>query len=456
MAQTTVKENKMGTASIGKLLMAMSTPMMLSMLVQALYNIVDSIFVSRICEDALTAVSLAFPVQNLMISFAIGTGVGMGALVSRHLGEKDFDRANSVAINGIYLFLFTAIVFAVLVTALSDTFFRLMTDNEVIRDYGITYTKIIGMLCFGMYFQVCFERLLISTGKTTYSMITQMTGAITNIIMDPLLIFGIGPFPELGIAGAAYATIFGQTLGTVLAIIFNFRVNKELHISFVKYHLSGEIIKSIYSIGVPSIIMAAIGSVMNFGLNKILLVFSSTAAAVFGVYFKLQSFVFMPVFGLNNGMVPIVAYNYGAAKPDRIKRTIKLATIAAVVIMALGTVVFNIFPAELLRLFDASETMTEMGVIALRIISVHFVIAGFSIICTSTFQALGHGFYSMIISVLRQMAVLLPAAYILAGLGGLNAVWWSFPIAELFAAVMCLIIMRKIMREQVDPLYQRG
>ncbi len=449
-------ENKMGTMPVGRLLAAMSTPMMISMLVQALYNIVDSIFVSRISEDALTAVSLAFPIQNLMISFAVGTGVGMGALISRHLGEKDFERANKVAINGLYLFFFTAVVFAVGVRASAKPFFDLMTDDAVIREYGTTYTSIVGMLCFGLYFQVCFERYLVSTGKTTYSMITQMTGALTNIIMDPILIFGIGPFPELGVAGAAYATIFGQTLGTTLGIIFNLKINKEIHLSLIKYRLSGEVVRSIYSIGVPSIIMAAIGSVMTFGLNKILLIFSSTAAAVFGVYFKLQSFIFMPVFGLNNGMVPIVAYNYGAAKPDRIKQTVKLAAIAAVSIMTVGLIVFQIFPVQLLAMFDASDDMTKMGVIALRIISVHFVIAGFSIICSSTFQALGHGFYSMAISIMRQLLVLLPAAFILARIGGLNAVWWSFPIAEIFSAAMCVVIMRKLVREQIDPLYKKG
>lgn len=444
----------MGVMPVGKLLITMSAPMILSMLVQALYNIVDSIFVSWISEDALTAVSLAFPIQNLMIAFAVGTGVGMGALVSRHLGEKDFERANKIAINGIWLFFFTAVFFAITIRAIAKPFFEVMTDITSIREYGTTYTSIIGMLCFGVFFQVGFERLLVSTGKTALSMTTQIIGAVTNIIMDPLLIFGIGPFPALGVAGAAYATIFGQTLGTVTAIIFNLKLNKELHLSFVKYRLSGEAIRSIYAIGVPSIIMAAIGSVMTFGLNKILLAFSSTAAAVFGVYFKLQSFVFMPIFGLNNGMVPIVAYNYGAAKPDRIKRTMLYAGIGAVSIMGIGMLIFNVFPVQLLAMFHASDNMTGMGVIALRIISTHFMIAGVSIICSSSFQALGHGFYSMIISIMRQLIVLLPAAYILAKVGGLNAVWWSFPIAEVASLLMCLIIMRKILREQIEPLYE--
>ena len=413
-----VVENKMGTMPIGKLLVNMSTPMMISMLVQALYNIVDSIFVAMIEEDALTAVSLAFPIQNLMIAFAMGTAVGMNALVSRHLGEKNFDRANRVAVNGIWLALFTAIAFCVGISLTTDRFFHLLTKDAQIIAYGTTYLHIIGWLCFGVFFQVVFEKLLQATGKTFYSMITQIVGAVINVILDPMLIFGIGPFPKMGVAGAAIATIFGQTVGTILAIYFNIHFNKELHLDMRKYRLSGEIVGHIYSIGAPSIVMVAIGSIMNFGLNKILLwVSGSTAAAVFGVYFKLQSFIFMPIFGLNNGMIPIVAYNYGAAKPDRIKRTIFLAGRAAVIIMAVGTALFWVFPEFFLGLFSASENMMAMGVVALRIISVHFMIAGISIICSSALQALGHGFFSMITSIVRQLVVLLPAAFVLALIG---------------------------------------
>ncbi|MBQ1720821.1 MAG: MATE family efflux transporter [Lachnospiraceae bacterium] len=452
-----VVENKMGTMPIGKLLVNMSTPMMISMLVQALYNIVDSIFVAMIEEDALTAVSLAFPIQNLMIAFAMGTAVGMNALVSRHLGEKNFDRANRVAVNGIWLALFTAIAFCVGISLTTDRFFHLLTKDAQIIAYGTTYLHIIGWLCFGVFFQVVFEKLLQATGKTFYSMITQIVGAVINVILDPMLIFGIGPFPKMGVAGAAIATIFGQTVGTILAIYFNIHFNKELHLDMRKYRLSGEIVGHIYSIGAPSIVMVAIGSIMNFGLNKILLwVSGSTAAAVFGVYFKLQSFIFMPIFGLNNGMIPIVAYNYGAAKPDRIKRTIFLAGRAAVIIMAVGTALFWVFPKFFLGLFSASENMMAMGVVALRIISVHFMIAGVSIICSSALQALGHGFFSMITSIVRQLVVLLPAAFALAYLGGINAVWWAFPIAEVFSLILAFSFLRFVMGRDIQPLYQKN
>ncbi|MBQ5385523.1 MAG: MATE family efflux transporter [Lachnospiraceae bacterium] len=452
-----IVENKMGTMPIGKLLVNMSTPMMISMLVQALYNIVDSIFVAMIEEDALTAVSLAFPIQNLMIAFAMGTAVGMNALVSRHLGEKNFDRANRVAVNGIWLALFTAIAFCVGISLTTDRFFHLLTKDAQIIAYGTTYLHIIGWLCFGVFFQVVFEKLLQATGKTFYSMITQIVGAVINVILDPMLIFGIGPFPKMGVAGAAIATIFGQTVGTILAIYFNIHFNKELHLDMRKYRLSGEIVGHIYSIGAPSIVMVAIGSIMNFGLNKILLwVSGSTAAAVFGVYFKLQSFIFMPIFGLNNGMIPIVAYNYGAAKPDRIKRTIFLAGRAAVIIMAVGTALFWVFPKFFLGLFSASENMMAMGVVALRIISVHFMIAGVSIICSSALQALGHGFFSMITSIVRQLVVLLPAAFVLAYLGGINAVWWAFPIAEVFSLILAFSFLRFVMGRDIQPLYQKN
>ncbi|MBQ4373167.1 MAG: MATE family efflux transporter, partial [Lachnospiraceae bacterium] len=417
----------------------------------------DSIFVAMIEEDALTAVSLAFPIQNLMIAFAMGTAVGMNALVSRHLGEKNFDRANRVAVNGIWLALFTAIVFCVGISLTTDRFFHLLTQDAQIITYGTTYLHIIGWLCFGVFFQVVFEKLLQATGKTFYSMITQIVGAVINVILDPMLIFGIGPFPKMGVAGAAIATIFGQTVGTILAIYFNIHFNKELHLDMRKYRLSGEIVGHIYSIGAPSIVMVAIGSIMNFGLNKILLwVSGSTAAAVFGVYFKLQSFIFMPIFGLNNGMIPIVAYNYGAAKPDRIKRTIFLAGRAAVIIMAVGTALFWVFPEFFLGLFSASENMMAMGVVALRIISVHFMIAGISIICSSALQALGHGFFSMITSIVRQLVVLLPAAFVLAYLGGINAVWWAFPIAEVFSLILAFSFLRFVMGRDIQPLYQKN
>ena len=436
---------------VGKLLVTMSTPMMLSMLTQALYNIVDSIFVAMISENALTAVSLAFPLQNLMIAFGVGTGVGVNALVSRSLGAGKQERANRIATTGIRLTFVTYIVFAILITLTVRPFFALQTDDAEIIGYGVIYMQIVGILSIGMFFQSMMEKLLQSTGKTHLSMITQITGAVINMIMDPVLIFGIGPFPEMGMAGAATATIFGQIVAGSIALYFNKVKNTEIRISLKEYKTDMDTIKRIYSIGVPSILLPAIGSVMTFGLNKILIVFSSTATAVFGVYFKLQSFVFMPIFGLNNGMVPIVSYNYGAKKPTRITEAYKLSIIGAEALMAIGVALFWLIPDKLLLLFSASEQMLTIGVPALHIISLHFLLAGFSIVTVSLFQALGHGFASMINSLIRQLIVLLPVAYILSH-WGLNAVWWAFPVAELSSVTFCAIFLRKVIRDDIKPL----
>ena len=442
----------MGTMPVGRLLVNMSTPMMLSMMTQALYNIVDSVFVAMINEEALTAVSLAFPLQMLMVAFGVGTGVGVSALVSRYLGAREFERANAIATEGVRLMVLTCVFFSIFIYGISGPFFRFQTEDETILSYSLTYMRVIAALSIGMFNQVMLEKLLQATGKTTLSMITQIVGAVINMIMDPILIFGYFCFPKMGIAGAAIATIFGQIVGGMLAIYFNLAKNGEIKISLKEYKPNMENIKHIYEIGVPSIIMQAIGSVMTFGFNKILMAFSSTATAVFGVYFKLQSFVFMPIFGLNNGMMPIVAYNFGARKPSRIMRAFKLSTIAALVMMAVGTVLFWTIPDKLLMLFSASDNMLSIGVPALRIISIHFMLAGFSIVCSSFFQALGHGFLSMINSIIRQLGVLLPAAYILSRIGGLSAVWWAFPIAELFAVTMCAFFLRRVYRENIIPL----
>ena len=446
-----MQENKMGTMPVGKLLVQMSTPMMLSMLTQALYNIVDSIFVAMISENALTAVSLAFPLQNLMIAFGVGTGVGVNALVSRSLGAKKQERANRIATTGFRLTIATYIVFALLITLTVRPFFAMQTDDAEIISYGVTYMQIVGLLSIGMFFQSMNEKLLQSTGKTHLSMITQILGAVINMIMDPMLIFGVGPFPEMGIAGAAVATIFGQTVAGLLGLYFNKTKNKEITVSLKEYKTDMEIIRHIYSIALPSILLPAIGSIMTFGLNKILITFSSTATAVFGVYFKLQSFVFMPVFGLNNGMVPIVAYNFGAKKPERIMEAYKLAIIGAEGLMVIGLAIFMIFPDQLMALFSASDEMTVMGRVALRTIALMFPLAGFSIVNISTFQALGHGFVSMLNSLIRQLIVLLPAAYFLSGIG-LDAVWWAFPIAELSSLIFCIIYMRHVIAYDIRPL----
>jgi putative MATE family efflux protein len=454
MEQKGTKENKMGIMPIGRLLVSMSLPMMLSMLVQALYNVVDSIFVAQINENALTAVSLAFPVQNLMIAVATGTGVGVNALLSRSLGAKDTEYANKVANNGIMLALFSYIAFAAITALFGKFYFGIQTDDPQILQYGTDYIRIIGILSFGIFFQIIFERLLQSTGKTLYTMMTQSTGAIINIILDPIMIFGLLGFPKMGVAGAALATVTGQIIAAVFALMMNRKKNLEIHISLRKYPLSKSVVAHIYSIGVPSIIMAAIGSVMTFGMNKILMVFSATATAVFGVYFKLQSFVFMPVFGLNNGMVPIIAYNFGAKKPERIMKTLKLSITLAVSIMLLGLIILQLIPEVLLGFFNASESMLEIGVPALKIISLSFLFAGYCIISSSTFQAFGHGVLSLLVSILRQLVVLLPAAFILSRIGGLHVIWWAFPIAEIFSVVICTVFLRYVHKKEVKPLYK--
>ena len=454
MDQKAVKENKMGVMPVGKLLLSMSVPMMISMLVQALYNIVDSMFVAQLNENALTAVSLAFPVQNLMIAVGAGTGVGMNALVSRSLGEKNKEYASKAANNGIYLAIFSFIGFAVLCGVFGNSFYTVQTEDAQIVAYGTAYVRIIGVMSFGIFTQLVMERLLQSTGKTFYTMITQSLGAIINIILDPIMIFGLFGFPRLEVAGAALATVVGQIIAALLGIWYNLKKNKELKISLTKYRLSGPVVKDIYSVGIPSIIMASIGSVMTFGMNKILMAFTSTATAVFGVYFKLQSFIFMPVFGLNNGLVPIVAYNYGARKPKRITKAIRLSVIYAESIMFLGFLTFQFLPKALLSIFNASDSMLEIGIPALRLISISFLLAGFGIVCSSVFQALGHGVLSLAVSVLRQLVVLLPAAFILSKVGGLSVIWWSFPIAEIFSGTFSFLFLRHVYKKEIHPLME--
>ena len=441
----------MGVLPINQLLVSISVPIMLSMLVQALYNVVDSIFVSRISEDALNAVSLAFPVQNLMIAVATGTGVGINALLSNSLGEKRFDQANKTAVNGIFLGICSTVVFAILGALFSRQFFLVQTDVAEIVSGGTDYLRICSILSLGMFTSITLERLLQATGNSIYSMITQMAGAVTNIIFDPIFIFVF----HMGVAGAAWATVLGQFVGAGVSVYFNMKKNTEIQLNFKEFRPDGHIIKRIYSVGVPSIIMASIGSVMTFGLNKILLSFTTTATAVFGVYFKLQSFVFMPVFGLNNGMVPIVAYNFGARKPDRMAKTVKLAICYATGIMAAGFLIFQFASPLLLRqLFDASENMLEIGVPALRIISVSFLFAGFCIVSLSFFQARGHGVLSLIISLVRQLFVLLPVAWLLSLSGRLGIVWWAFPIAEVFSVALSAAFLAYAYRKEVKPLYE--
>ena len=447
-----VKENKMGTMPIPKLLFTMSLPLILSMLVQALYNIVDSIFVAQINENALTAVSLAFPVQNLMIAVASGTGVGVNALLSKSLGEKDMDKVNKAANNGVLLAICSYLVFVVIGLAGSRVFFSAQTTDPEILEYGVQYMTVVCACSLGLFMQITMERLLQSTGLTIYNMISQGTGAIINIVLDPVFIFGIGFVPKMGVTGAAVATVTGQFFGMCIGTYFNLKKNKEISLSLKRMRFDGETVKSIYGVGVPSILMMSIGSVMTYGMNKILLGFSSTAAAVFGVYFKLQSFFFMPVFGLNNSLVPIIAYNYGAKNKARIMRTVKLGCGAAVCILIFGALIFQTMPTTLLRMFNASEDMIGIGITALRVISLSFLLAGFCIVIGSVFQALGNGLYSLIVSVCRQLVVLLPAAYIFAHAFGLHAVWWSFPVAELASLATSLYLLKKIYHSHLRDL----
>lgn len=449
MEETMVKENKMGVLPVNRLLITMSLPMMISMLVQALYNIVDSIFVARIEEKALTAVSLAFPIQTLMIAVGVGTAVGINALLSRFLGEKEFEKADTVAKNGIFLALLSYLLFLLIGIFGVKIFYASQTTDAVITGYGEQYLTIICVASFGVFMQATFEKLLQSTGKTFYTMITQGTGAIINIILDPILIFGYFGMPEMGVAGAAVATVIGQFVAAVMAVVMNIKVNEEIHINMKGFRPDAKVIGQIYMIGVPSIIMQAIGSVMTYGMNRILITFTDTATAVFGVYFKLQSFVFMPVFGLNNGMVPILAYNYGAGSKDRVVRTYRLSVFYAVAILSVGVILMQCIPDKLLLLFDASETMLGIGVPALRIISTCFPVAAFCIVTGSLFQALGYAWYSMINSICRQLVVLLPAAYLLALTGKLQNVWCSFPIAEVMSASVTVFFLVRIWKNVI-------
>ena len=446
------EENKMGTEPIRKLLITMSLPLIVSNLVQALYNIVDSIFVSRINEDALTAVTLCFPFQMLMISFGIGTAVGMGALLSRYLGAGLTEKVDKVAHNGILLGFVNYAIFFSVGMFLSETLIKAQIDDPVVIEYGKTYLSIVCMLSIGFMMQITVERLLQATGKTIYILFTKGIGAVINIILDPILIFGWFGAPEMGIAGAAAATVFGQIFAFVLGLIFNIKKNHEvtLHIKHLKPDF--EIIKEIYRIAIPSIIMQSIGSVMNIAMNKVLVSFTKTAVAVFGVYFKLQSFIFMPVFGLNNGVVPIAAYNYGARKRDRLEEVMKISVSYAIVIMLLGTITFWAIPDTLLGMFDASPYMLEIGRSCLRTISLCFPFAAYAIMRGAIFQALGKSVYSMNISIMRQLLVLIPASILLGMTGNVNNVWWAFPIAEVVGCTSSVLYTRRIRRKIINNI----
>ena len=441
---TELKENKLGTMPINKLLLTTSLPLIISMLMQAMYNIVDSLFVARVSENALTAVSLAFPIQNLMIAIGVGTGVGVNAFLSKSLGEKNKTQVDLAANNGFFLAIMSYIVFTIVGLAFSGIYYKAQTNIEEIIVGGEAYIRICIIGSFGLFLQILMERLLQATGRAFLSMVTQLIGAILNIILDPIFIFGYFGMPKMGVAGAALATIIGQIIAMISGLILNIKLNHDITINLKGFRPDIATIKRIYSVGLPSIIMQSVSSVMTFGMNNILMAFSSTATAVFGVYFKLQSFVIMPVLGLNNGMVPIISFNYGARQKERILHVIKSSIIAAFCIMILGVIIFQAAPKEILLLFDASPSMLEIGVPALRIISTHFVLAGFSIVMNAVFQAFGKGLYSLFASLIRQLIVLLPVAFVLSKTGVLSNVWWCFPIAESVCVIVSIIFMTRI------------
>ena len=444
-------ENKMGTEPVLKLIATMSLPAMFSMLVQALYNVVDSYFVSQISENALTAVSLAFPVQNFLIAVGVGTGVGINSLVSRRLGEQRKDEADSAATHGILLGIFNWVIFALFGLFFSRIFFNSFTGIQEIIDMGVQYMSIVCIFSFGVFVEVNLEKTLQATGNMIFPMLFQLTGAVTNIILDPIFIFGLLGVPAMGVAGAAVATVIGQVLAMIFSLIIIFVKKHEVEITFRGFKFEWSAVKNIYAVGFPSIIMQSIGSIMVMGLNAILIAFTETAVAVFGIYFKLQSFVFMPVFGLTQGVMPIIGYNFGARKKERLLTTIKYGCIIALIIMAVGTAIFWAFPSQLLSIFNASGRMLEIGIPALKLISLCFVPAALGIMFSTVFQAVGKGFYSLFVSLLRQIGVLLPAAYLFSKIN-LNSVWYAFPFAEVFSLVASVWIFARLYRKTLKDI----
>ena len=454
IATAEMRENIMGTMEINPLLLKLSIPMMISMLVQALYNVVDSVFVSHVSEEALTAVSLAFSLQNVMIAVGVGTGVGVNALLSKSLGEKNQGRANATAENGIFLSLCSFAVFFVIGLTCMKPYFYAQTSDPVIAQQGIRYLSVCCIFSLGLFTQLMGEKLLAATGRTQLSMISQLVGAVVNIILDPIFIFGYCGEALSGTTGAAVATVIGQFCGAGMTLYFNTRKNPDIQISFKGFRPSAKAIGRIYTVGLPSIAMQCVGSLMTFGMNLILMTFSATAVAVFGVYFKLQSFVFMPIFGLNNGMIPIIGYNYGARSPERVRKTIRLSVFYAELVMVIGFCVFQFAPGQVLSIFAASDAMLAIGIPAMRIICLHFLLAGVSIVLSSVFQALGNGIFSLTVSVCRQLFVLLPAAWLLAQTGNVNNVWWAFLIAEVVSILMSLAFYARINKTTIAPLYR--
>ena len=447
------KENKMGTMPVKRLILNMSLPMIISMMVQALYNVVDSIFVAQLSEEALTAVTLVFPMQNFIIALATGTGVGFNVLLSQGLGEKNYDKSDSAANAGVFLVLINTIIFVLIGLFGAVPFITSQTSDAAIQADAIIYLQIISFLSTGSFLQITGERLLQATGRTMLSMISQIVGAVANIILDPIMIFGLFGCPKMGVAGAAYATVMGQFIAAATGLFLNVKYNKEIHLSIkqiIRPRL--RIIKPIYFIAIPSILMVSIGSVMTYAMNIILIAFSTTATAVFGVYFKLQSFFFLPVFGLNNGLIPVLSYNYGAMNKKRIDEALRFSLALAFGIMLAGTLLLEAVPGVLLDMFNAADDMKSMGIIAHRTIAIHFPLAAIGIVLSSVFQAFAQSIYSLIISVMRQLVVLIPAAWLLAQTGNVNNVWWSFFIAEIISFITSIYFFKKVYNSTIRPI----
>ena len=448
-----LQENKMGVMPVGKLLFNMALPMIISMIVQALYNVVDSIYVSQVSESAVTALSLAFPVQNMQIGFGLGIAVGVNSLLSKSLGEKNQEAANFAAGNGIFLMIIAVALFMLFGIFGARPYFEMQSTVAETVEGGIAYTSICCIFTLGCFAQMLGERLLQSSGRTVYTMISQSTGAVINIILDPIFIHGWLGLPAMGVAGAAIATVIGQWIAAGMCLFFNLRFNPDVQLGLKYIRPRTQTLKPILAVGIPTLVMNSIGSVMNFGMNQIFQGFQETATGVFGIYYKLQSFFFMPLFGTNNATISIVAYNYGARKPERMTKTLRLALVTGLCFMLFGLAVFQLVPKTLLGLFNPTDEFMSMGVKALRIVSIHFPIAAVGIMLGASFQALGNGIYSTIVSLCRQLLVLLPAAYLLSLTGNVDNVWWSFPIAEVVSAAVTLLLFRQLYLKKIKPLF---
>lgn len=451
-----VHENKMGTAPIMGLIFSMSLPAVISMLIQSLYNVVDSIFVARLGENALTAVSLVYPVQMFLVAAGVGTGVGMNSLISRRLGERRFEEANQAAEHGLILGIALWAFFALLGVLFTELFFSSFTEDAEIVSMACDYAYIVLLFSFGGLIQMIMEKTLQATGNMLFTMIVQIAGAVTNIILDPIMIFGYLGCPALGVKGAAIATVIGQILAMALSLVFLFCFKHGIQVNMRRFRFSWSTVRDIYAVGFPAIIMQSIGSVLTIALNGILIAYSSAAVAVLGIYFKLQSFVFMPVFGLNQGVMPIMGYNYGARNYKRLCSTYKLALLFAFILLGSGALLFSIFPHQLMMIFDSSEAMLKIGVPALRIISFSFWGASFGIMSSTFFQSVGQGMYSMLVSILRQLVVILPAAYLLGRFFGLDAIWYAFPIAEVAGVLLTAGLLLRVFKKRIEPMRAEG